>query len=111
MLDRTAPCLLALTVVACAGPVTSTAVLQDRGRDGGTVRIVCPAYPPDPDTQGKASAEMGKACDPRRWKVVNVVLTDVQGPRSPPCLPGSPCQSGPGPRHQQVDLEFICVVE
>ena len=58
--------VVALTVVACAGPMTSTAVLQDRGQDGGTVRIVVPSYPPDSDTQAKSSAEMATVCDPKR---------------------------------------------
>ncbi|MGA8892502.1 MAG: hypothetical protein WB493_13105 [Anaeromyxobacteraceae bacterium] len=102
-------CVLALTVVACAGPMTSTAVLQDRSQDGGTVRILCPGYPPDADTQAKASAEMAKVCDTRRWKVVDIKLTDIQHPRHPECLPGYPCYSGKGPWQQQVDLKFVCV--
>jgi len=97
--------------IGCAGPMTSTAVLHDRSQDGGTVRIVCPAYPPDSDTQAKSSAEMARVCDPKRWKVVGITLTDVQGPSSPPCGPSSVCYSGPGPRHQQVDLKFVCVAE
>lgn len=97
-----------LALAACAGPMTSTAVLQDRGPGGGTVRIVCPGYPPDADTQAKASTEMSKVCDPKAWKVVEVKLTDVEGPRSPPC-PVGPCYSGSAPRHQQVDLRFECV--
>ncbi len=105
-----APLTLALLASGCAGTMASTAVLQDRGPDGGTVRIVCPGYPPDADAQARASAEMAKVCDPRKWKVVAVDLTDVQGPSSPPCGSG-PCYSGPGPRHQQVDLRFTCVGE
>jgi orotidine-5'-phosphate decarboxylase len=102
-------CVAALAVVACAGPMTSTAVLQERKEDGGSVRIVCPGYPPDADTQAKASAEMAKVCDLKQWKVVGIVLTDVQGPSSPPCGVSSVCTSGPGPRHQQVDLTFVCL--
>ena len=97
--------------IGCAGPMTSTAVLQDSGQDGGTVRIVCPSYPPDSDTQAKASAEMAKVCDPRRWKVVGITLTDIQHARHPECLPGYPCYSGPGPWQQQVDLKFACVAK
>lgn len=97
--------------IGCAGPMTSTAVLQDRGQDGGTVRIVCPGYPPDSDTQAKSSAEMAKVCDPKRWKVVGITLTDIQHARHPECLRGYPCYSGPGPWQQQIDLKFVCVAE
>lgn len=101
----------ALAVAGCAGPMTSTAVLQDRGPGGGTVRIVCPGYPPDADTQAMASTEMAKVCEPKPWKVVNVALTDIQHPRHPECLRGYPCYSGPGPWQQQVDLRFECVAK
>lgn len=100
-----------LAVAGCAGPMTSTAVLQERVPDGGTVRIVCPGYPPDPDTQSKALAEIAKVCDPKPWKVVDVKLTDIQHPRHPECLRGDPCYSGPGPWQQQVDLKFACVAK
>ena len=104
-------CLLALTVVACAGPMTSTAVLQDRGQDGGTVRIVVPAYPPDSDIQAKAAAEMVKVCSPRAWMVVDVRIQDADGATGISCIPGIPCQGKPGPRNQQVDLKFACVAK
>ena len=110
MLKNLLLCVLALSA-GCAGPMTSTAVLQDRSQDGGTVRIVCPGYPPDSDTQSKASAEMAKVCDPKPWKVVDVKLTDIQHPRHPECLPGYPCYSGKGPWQQQIDLKFACVAK
>ena len=100
-----------LVSIGCAGPMTSTAVLQDRGQDGGTVRIVCPAYPPDPDTQAKVSAEMAKVCSPRAWMVVDVRIQDADGPTGISCVPGTPCQGKPGPRNQQVDLKFACVAK
>ncbi len=97
--------------IGCAGPMTSTAVLQDRGQDGGTVRIVCPSYPPDSDMQAKASAEMAKVCSPRAWMVVDVRIQDADGPTGISCLPGTPCQGKSGPRNQQVDLKFACVAK
>jgi hypothetical protein len=101
-------CVVALTVVACAGSMTSTAVLQERGEDGGMVRIVCPVYPPDADTQAKAATEMAKVCTPRAWRVTEIRLTDRTGPVGYLCTPngcGGPSQT----REQQVDLKFACV--
>ena len=104
-------CVVALTVVACSGPMTSTAVLQDRGQDGGAVRIIVPSYPPSSDTQASASAKMAETCSPRAWKVVDITLQDASGPSGIECLPGVPCQGAAGPRYQQVDLKFACVAK
>jgi hypothetical protein len=88
--------------------MTSTAVLQEHGQDGGTVRIVCPGYPPDADTQAKAAAEMVKVCSPRLWRIVDIHLQDLHGPSGIACA-GDSCGSTPGTRDQQVDLKFVCV--
>ncbi len=71
-------CVLALTVVACAGPMTSTAVLQDRGQDGGTVRIIVPAYPPDTDTQTQTKELVAQVCKERSWQIVDMTITQAQ---------------------------------
>ncbi len=101
---------LAWTVVACAGPMTSTAVLQDRGQDGGTVRINAPSYPPNADTQASAWAKMAEVCRPRSWMVVDITLQDLNGPRGVECA-GETCSGGTGTRSQQVDLRFVCVTK
>jgi hypothetical protein len=110
-------CVLALAVVACAGPMTSTAFLKERGQGGGTVRVVCPGYPPDAETQAKASEEMAGTCGDRGWKVVGMTISEAWPPRDPNAdwawfagygifdLGRAP----PGKPSQQVDLEFVCL--
>lgn len=99
----------ALLAGGCAAAFTSTVVLKERNAEGGTVRVVCPSYPPDADTQAKVSAEMVNVCAPREWKVVDVKLQDVRGPSGIACVPGVPCQPAPGPWQQQIDFTFSCI--
>jgi len=110
-------CVLALSVVACAGPMTSTAVLQDRGQDGGTVRIVCPAYPPSTDTQRQTRELAGQVCKGRSWRIVDMTITNIQGNPAEKNSNwawvagyGIAAEKVPASSpDQQVDLEFVCV--
>lgn len=110
-------CAVALAGAACAGPMTSTAALQERGPDGGSVRILCPGYPPDTDTQGKAAAEMAGACGDRAWKVVGMDISEAWPPRDPNAdwawaAGYGIFDFGKAPRgrpSQQVDLRFVCL--
>ena len=110
---------VALLVAGCAGPMTSTAVLQERRSDGGTVRIVCPGYPPDIDTQTQTKALIGQVCGDRSWKIVDMTITDIQ--KNPPeknsnwvwvaGYGGPASKIPPKTPDQQVDLKFACVSE
>ena len=105
--------------IGCAGPITSTAVLQDRGQDGGTVRISVPAYPPDTDTQTQTKELVAQVCKERSWQIVDMTITQVQ--KNPveknsnwAWVSGYGVTASKIPARtpdQQVDLKFVCVAK
>lgn len=107
--------VLLLPLAGCAGPATSTTVMQVRDPNGGTVRITSAAYPPDADVQAQAKSLMSQACDGRSWSVVDMSLTQAKAGESAQnqwvwiAGSGAPAQRVVGsPSRQQVDLAFVC---
>jgi hypothetical protein len=95
---------LGLLVAGCLGPFKSTVALQDRGPDGGTVRVMSPVYPPDADTRRKVSEEMVGACRPRRWKVVDIQMKEIPTSGYAYSCPYDSCSGN----NLQVDIRFVC---